>query len=129
MKQELSRNTKRYRENILRGELKKMDAKVPKKQDKEKIKRYLGLGILIFTIAAIAAFILLGMPGLLLLLSLGCIICLMLLRFLDKQDMKIIRAYKKMDIPRDVYEAELRKKKTSPKRIEKIMRMWDRCKI
>ena len=99
------------------------------KHDMKKIKRTLIIIFAVWVIALIIDTIIEGLSGFVGMLLLGVIIAFGVLAYVKKLDKDVIRAYKRMGVPKEEYLTELRRLGHKEKRIKLLDKLWDKTKL
>lgn len=124
-----NRQSKGFQQNFTKAEMKKRNAELPKQIDAEKLtKRNKILGILWGALViALAFFTNWGITLIAILIGAGYMAWFFY--YMQSYQTKFIRAYKKMDVTKEMYIKQLRKNGVDKKSIDRISKAWDKVKI
>ena len=103
------------------------DADIPR-YDTKKIKRNLTILFIVWLIGLAVDTFIEGLSGFVGMLLLGVIIAFGILAYIKHMDKNVIRAYKRMGVPKEDYLAEVRRQGLSDKRVELMNKLWDKVK-
>lgn len=120
-----NRKTAQYKKNVYRGELNKAGVKAPKMRNNAKLKKAVLILAVIWVLMAIAA-VLISREIALLVLLIGVIGAAGLLCYYSRQDRKIVETYIKLGLTKDKFNEALRKRRTDPRQIRRINKIWDK---
>lgn len=120
-----NRQTKAYRQTQARAKMKELGIKSPKKH----LKHIMIISIILLVLWIPLAFymaIRMGIPGLLMAFTIVLIYTFLVAIYFRRYQSKLIKTYKDLDIPKDVYMNEMRKRKSNSKDLQKLEKIWDK---
>lgn len=119
----------RQSKGFQRNQAKKIinEADIPR-YDTKKIKRNLTILFIVWLIGLAVDTFIEGLSGFVGMLLLGVIIAFGVLAYIKHMDKNVIRAYKRMEVPKEDYLAEVRRQGLSDKRIALMDKLWDKTK-
>lgn len=103
------------------------EAGIPKR-DTKKLLRNLKILLAVWLVGLAVDTYIEGLSGFVGMLLLGVIIGFGVLAYIKKLDRDVIRAYKRMEIPKEDYLKEVRRQGLSDKRVELMNKLWDKTK-
>lgn len=103
------------------------EADIPK-YDTAKLKRNLKIILALWIIGLAIDTWIEGLPGFVGMLLLGVILAFGVLAYIKRMDKNVIRAYKRMGVPKEDYLSEVKRQGLSEKRIDLISKLWDKTK-
>ena len=121
-----NRKTSQYRKNLYRGELNRAGVKPPKMRNNTRLKKIAIILAAIWIILAIAAILISREIALLVLLT-GVVGAAALVLYYTNEDRKIVETYIKLGLTKEQFNEALVKRRTDPRQIMRINKIWDRA--
>lgn len=104
------------------------EADIPR-YDTKKLIRNLKILLVVWLIGVAADTFIEGLSGFVGMLLLGVIIAYGVLIYIKRMDKNVIRAYKRLGIPKEDYLAEVKRQGLSEKRIALMDKLWDKTHL
>ena len=118
-----------YQKNLYRAKLNAEGITMPKPIDPKKFRIFAIAGLVVWVIISILLIVKLKWIGLLIALVIGALAVGGTYLFVDHKQKEMIRYYQKIGMTEEMYVNELRKRKTDPKQIETMRKLWRKVKI
>jgi hypothetical protein len=124
-----NRQSMGYQQNLYKREQKLRNAEMPKAPDTKKILKITRWGAAIWLIVTIALTVFFGWKAVIPMVVIAAAYAIGITMYMRDFEKKYILAYKKMDVPKDVFLKQLKKGGTDAKSIAKISKKWDKLKV
>jgi hypothetical protein len=123
------RQSKGYQQNMYKNQLKEKNVQMPKTMDMDKILKYNRILAVVLLILSMVLLFTAGWKWALLVIGLGLVYAGGFFWYMNNYMKKVIKAYKLMGVPKDLYVKQLRKSGTDVKNVERMSRIWDKVKV
>ena len=120
-----NRQTSQYRKNLYRGELNRAGVKAPKMRNSIRLKKTTLILGTVWVVLSVAA-LYISREFALLVLFIGVVGAAILAGYYTREDKKNIEAYIKLGLTKENFNDALKKRRTDPKQIRRINKLWDK---
>ena len=123
------RQSKGYQQNVYKQQMKEKNIEQPKPIDMKRWTKINRVVMIVWVILIIAGALLINWIAALIATLLGAAYFAGFFFYVDNYSKKVLKVYKTMGIPKEVYLKQIRRGNPSEKEIKRMSKAWDKVKV
>lgn len=123
------RQSKGYQQNVYKQQMKEKNIEQPKPIDMKRWMKINRVVMIVWIILIIAGALLINWIAALVATTLGALYFVGFFFYVNNYSKKVLKVYKTMGIPKEVYLKQLRRGNPSEKEIKRMSKAWDKIKV